>query len=61
MKKVELAMIPVDQELLVSMKRNIKAMSSTMSIGNYIKYITVMHANVLRLKAEQTKPPEEKT
>lgn len=60
MKKVDLAMIPVEQALLVEMKRNIKAMDAHISIGNYIKYITAMHANVLRLKAERANT-EEKT
>lgn len=64
MKKVDLAMVPIDQELIPMMKKNIKRLGEKMTLGEYIRYTTNMHNQVLdRLKVmedlDKLKEPED--
>jgi hypothetical protein len=47
MKKVDIAMLPVPQEVIPLIKKNIKRMNNNINIGGYIEHVVAMHSQVL--------------
>ncbi len=47
MKRVDIAMVPVPQELMPKLKKNIKRMGLKIDIPTYLEHVIMMHSQVL--------------